>query len=444
MPEKWAIYARISSVRQDHDLSLDAQELSCRKAAQRLGFQCEPEHIRRDSISTDETVLNVVWKAVENGEVEAIFVSLEVQPNGNTKTAEFGAIAVFANNLKDRNPLEAVAAFRRMQEVGIHIHFVDSLWGIPVEENVTVRLWVFMHPGSGDGNEPEESRPASRPNGHRVAPYGFDRNPVTGIWTVNDHEAQGVRLMFQMTAEGKSSRKTAEVLNSAGFRTKSGVRWIKNHVPTTVRKQIYNGVQIQGGVPVEGAVPRIISQELFERVQKKVDDRRAAGRYREAPFLLTGFVKCGHCDGAMLQSPRRGGPRYYRCEGRGAACHTPAVRAELLERQVWKCLREAILNPEKISLIIRLHTEGEEPDMGIVTGGTEGRKEEQNTNHDWQKVMAEHCLRVARNIDDLNQDGRRDILKELEVGVNVSRSKEGLAITVTAVFTETPRADTAG
>ena len=329
MSEKYAIYLRINQGRQDHHLSLKAQELHCRKAAQQQGFQYEPNHIWtdvKDSTSTDEPVLDLVRKAVENGDVSAIFVSLGVQPHGNTESSEFGVVVVCVSDPKGDNLLATVAIFRRMQEAGIHIHFVDSLWGIPVEENVVTRIRVFILPEAGERNEPEEPRSTHRSNGISKAPYGFDHDPVTGNWIVNQDESQGVQLMFQMAGEGKSNRDIAAALNSAGFRTKKGRPWIKNYVSITLRKQVYTGVRLQGRVPVEGAVPRIIPQELFERVQKTVDDRRAADRYRDASFLLTGFVKCGHCEGTLLQSPRRGGSSLLPVRGNRSSLPSPGCQ----------------------------------------------------------------------------------------------------------------------
>ena len=437
MSEQWAIYVRINPGQQDHDLSLEAQELRCRRAAQQLGFQCEPRHIWKDvkgSASPDEPALTLVWKAVEYGEVEAIFVTLGVQPDRNTESSEFGAVSVFSSRPKDRNPLDTVTAFRRMQDAGIHIHFVESLWGFPAEQNVAVRLRVFMHPGAGEPAEPEESRPARKGNVNRIPPFGYKLDPVTKNWIVDEREARGVRLMFGMAGEGKSPKEIAGALNSAGFRTKTGVPWIKNYVTLNLRKQVHAGVQLQGWVPVEGAVPRIIPQELFDRVQKIVDDRRNADRYRDTSFLLSGFVECGHCGGLLQQSPRRSGTRFYRCWGRGPACNTPAISADLLERQVWNCLRDAILNPAERMKTVRFISVGYGRDVGTATGEPGVQKERQGTNPDWQKAMVDHCQRLARDIDDLDRNGKRALLRELRVSIKVSRDTKGLLITVNVMF----------
>ena len=352
-------------------------------------------------------------------------------------------MAVCSSDHKGDNLLATVAIFRRMQEAGIHIHFVDSLWGIPVEESVSTRVRVLILPEVGERNKPEESRPAQKGNGINKAPYGFDYDPVTGNWIVNQDESQEVQVMFQMAGEGKSNRDIAAALNSAGFRTKNGRPGIKNYVFITLRKQVYTEVQLQGRVPVEGAVPRIISQELFERVQKTVDDRRAADRYRDAPFLLTGLVKCGHCEGPLLPSPRRGGPRYYRCGGTGPACPPPAVRAELLERQAWNGLRESILNPDEIIRFIRLDAEEDEQDIGTAAEEPGVQKEEPGTSSKWQNTVADYCQRFSGNIDGLDREGKRAVLRELEVSITVSRNEEGLSITVDIVFAENRMTDSA-
>lgn len=444
MPDQWAMYMRIKPGKQEHDTSLEEQELRCRRAAKELGFRCEPKHIWRevtDSTSTGEPVLTLVWKAVKNGDVSDILVELGVGPRRNTECPEFGAVAVCSSGPNGENPLETVAAFRRMQEAGIRVHFVDSLWGIPFNENVVTRLRIFMLPEKGDPNEPEQSPSTRRRNGITEAPYGYDLDPVAGNWIINEHEAQGVRLMFRLAGEGKPSREIADALNSAGFRTKRGLLWNKTHVAVNLRKQVHTGVQMLERVPVEGAVPRIIPQDLFDRVQRTLDDRRAADRYRDPSFLLNGFLKCGHCHGPLVQSPRRGGPRHYRCGGKGAACHNPAAGAALLEREVWNVIHEAILNPDQIMGFIRLAGQGDEQDMGTDTGDSGDRREEKEANPGWRKAVAARCRRLARNADCLDREGKRHLLKELGVKVTVSGSEEELLITVDAVFDATRNAD---
>ena len=437
MSDQWAIYVRINTGRQSSDLSLEGQELRCRKAARRLGFRNEPQHIwkdKKDSTPADEPALTLVYKAAENGEIEAIFVSLGLQPDVNTECTKFGAVAVFSSDSKDLNPLETVSFFRRMQKAGMHVHFVENLWEIPIEEDVAIRIRAFLTTEAGERNEPDDPHPTRRGNWTTTATYGYDRTPVTGILTVNGHEARGVQLMFRMAGDGKSSREIAGALNSEGYRTKKDLPWNKRGVSNSLRNQIYTGAQLQEGVFVEGAVPRIIPQELFERVRKTVEERRAADRYRDASFFLSGLVKCGHCEGPLLQLPRVGGHRHYRCGGTGAGCGTPAARADLLERHVWNSLREAILNPEEIMKSIRLVAEQDEQDMGTATGEPEVHRDDAGTSAKWKKTVADYCGRLARNIDALDREGKRAILRELRSSITVSRNGDRLSITVSVEF----------
>ena len=439
MSEQWAIYLRINPGQQDHHLSLEAQRLRCRKAAQQLGFQSDPTHIWKDvkdSTSTGEPVLDLIRKAVENGDVSAIFVSLGVQPLGNTESSEFGVVAVCSSDPKGDNLLATVAIFRRMQGTGVQIHFVDGPWVRQTDENTNTRIMAFVHLNTGGQGQQEEFTPGRRGGGHGSAraPYGYDYNPITGNWTVNQAEARGVELMFQMAREGGTIQAIAEALNLAGFRTKTGLPWTRRAVSKNLRSLSYTGEQLQGGVLTEGVIPRIISRESFDRVQKTLNDRMGTNRHVDVPFLLTEFIKCGSCKGPVTQMSRVGGPRYYRCGVAGTGCSTRSIRAELLEREAWKILSESLRDPRNLIQTAQLPDEWEQQDQGAETSNPGNQWEGQESNPKWQNLMARYCGRLAQNIDALDRDGKRAVFRKLGVSVKVSRAKDGLSIMVDVVF----------
>jgi DNA invertase Pin-like site-specific DNA recombinase len=112
----------------------------------------------------------------------------------------------------------------------------------------------------------------------------------------------------------------------------------------------------------------IVTVELFERCQAKVegrrvsrkDGKRAGRRPGSAAYLLTGLLRCGHCGGAMVGQTKvvkKGGQdvtlRIYLCSrylrGGKSACQWNGVDADRLGRAVLRKLRSVWLNPDVLA-----------------------------------------------------------------------------------------------
>ncbi len=96
------------------------------------------------------------------------------------------------------------------------------------------------------------------------------------------------------------------VLNEEGIPTRNGGRWLKNTVHGMLTNESYAGTLVWGKrtkskappVRVEGAVPAIVSQAEFERVQQLLKERAPKvvhPRRASSPYLLSGLVKCESC-----------------------------------------------------------------------------------------------------------------------------------------------------
>jgi len=98
-------------------------------------------------------------------------------------------------------------------------------------------------------------------------------------------------------------------------------------------------------------VPPLVSEELFQAVQRQLDENRKRARIgsRGACYLLQGLTVCGHCHyayyGKKISPSTAKGKRqyaYYRCIGTDAyrfggerICDNKQVRTERLDDVVW-------------------------------------------------------------------------------------------------------------
>ncbi len=140
-----------------------------------------------------------------------------------------------------------------------------------------------------------------------IPPYGFK------VVEIRDKEAAVVRKIFKMYDEGYSYKEIAQTLNRAGFRTRKGNSWGVTTIYDMLRNEKYSGTFVwrkgthsngrrkrEDTVVVPNALPRIIDQELFDRIQKRFQkslENRTA--YYSKP-LLRGIFYCGECGARMI------------------------------------------------------------------------------------------------------------------------------------------------
>lgn len=80
-------------------------------------------------------------------------------------------------------------------------------------------------------------------NGGRP-PLGYDVDPVTKTYLLNEHETRAVKLIFEMYAEGSSYNSIVRHLNEKGLKTKTGGVFSRNSISDILRNEKYLGIYI--------------------------------------------------------------------------------------------------------------------------------------------------------------------------------------------------------
>jgi DNA invertase Pin-like site-specific DNA recombinase len=241
--------------------------------------------------------------------------------------------------------------------------------------------------------------------GHIVYGYTYIKKTDTAprALVVNKEQSAVVRSIFEMYASGEfSTAAISRVLEERGVPTYSGgrlwdhtriVRILKNHGYTGTR--YFNRITVVRDVSADGTrsatkrpklvyrdrdewiavkVPAIVSRELFDQVQERL--QVAAARYRALPIqsFLSGFVRCAICgrlygSGYPYEKFRRrtGGISVlqrgqYRCTRRfedrmhGASnrgrCRNVCVATTILDHTVVGLIRAVMLDPTKLARCI--------------------------------------------------------------------------------------------
>lgn len=187
-------------------------------------------------------------------------------------------------------------------------------------------------------------------------PLGYKLNDERKL-VIDPHEAEAVKMIFYMFANGYGYSKIAETLNNMGYQPKRGGMFGKNSLYSILSNEKYTGVFVFGKnsddtVKIENGCPQIISKSLFQKVQRiKAANKRNAGSYHSKEFyLLTGKIFCDVCGKRMIGNVRYSGRSKtrlatYRCPTHRKECKNKELNKDYIDSHVSVLIGEKLLNP---------------------------------------------------------------------------------------------------
>ena len=364
-----ALYARVSSDRQDVDLSVSAQLRALKEYAKANGYSVAREYV-------DEA---------ESGRVADRPQFRQMIEEGSKPQAPFEVILVWKFSRFTRKREHAVAFKAQLRRKGIRVVSITE----QAEDNATGRLLEGIIESVDEyysENLAQEVVRGMREAASRgfflgsKAPFGYRKVKVSdGVkerptLEVDPTTAPVVREIFENSLRGNGLKEICKTLNDRGI-TNRGNRWYKGSLHYLLTNEAYTGTAVwgrtsKGGkatdpVRVEGAWPALVSRDLFDDVQQAMRDR-APKVQRPArvgsKFLLSGLLRCGVCDRPYsAQGAKSGQFAYYICstlhrEGAGT-CSARYLNAPRLETFVVEKIRERILNEETIVELVTMVAE---------------------------------------------------------------------------------------
>jgi DNA invertase Pin-like site-specific DNA recombinase len=249
-------------------------------------------------------------------------------------------------------PVEAARRYFQLASLNIPIIGIDD--GNEISAAL-LETWASVRANGGVGDRVKAAMRRKAVKGEALGrpPYGYKVGPKRRLVVVPE-EGSIVRYIFRLyLKDGLGIRRIARRLNEEDLRTRRGGLWSMVTVRDILRNRAYVGTYSRFGVRVPASHAPLISQEDFQRVQERLDDRKPSGTARQiSPFLLSGFTYCGYCGNKMIgvtrkQRWKRGDGtertaqyRYYQCESRTnrSLCDYHTKRAEDLEQQVYQAL----------------------------------------------------------------------------------------------------------
>lgn len=328
-----AVYLRVSTDMQLDNFSLEAQREVCLRLIESRGWVLT-------SIYSDEGL------SARTTERKAFQEMLEA-----AKSKLFDVIVVHKLDRFSRSVTDLLLTLRELEQVGVSVVSATEEFDFstPIGKVLLTLLAAFAQWYVDNlSAEIKKGQKARAMAGHwnSVVPFGYDaafkRHGGDGLAMVNEHEAEGVRLAFRLSSEGKSDREVVDALNKAGYRSIKGRLFGREAVIRILTGRFYLGEVQYRGEWYPGLHEPIISQELFDQVQEARRLRRTAPggkrRKRGRVYLLTTFARCAKC-GAFLkgtQGGRAGRPErtfYYACIGkeRFSTCDAKLIPAKQLD-----------------------------------------------------------------------------------------------------------------
>jgi site-specific DNA recombinase len=245
--------------------------------------------------------------------------------------------------------------------------------------------------------------------------------------------AAHIQWAFQAYATGEwSVRALADELYERGLRTRA----YRGRKPAKVgraalnevlRDPYYIGVVEYKGVRYEGEHAKLVTPEVFERVQQILTGRLLGGnRQRKHRHYLKGTTYCGLCGGRLQFTKCRGnGGRYdyYVCSGRhqGKGCTLPYLSVPRIERDItayyqrqvrFDAERVAELEP-KLTTCFRLLTGYREQEA------VRARKEVEKIEGKRRKLVSDHLARPKAIPLDVLEEKQ----EELDIALTAARQQ---------------------
>ena len=220
-------------------------------------------------------------------------------------------------------------------------------------------------------------------------------------YKIEPNEAEIVKLIFRKYDEGVKIADIWRYLNKSGIKTKRGKDFTQYGISRILSNRAYIGEYKYSDIVTPGGMPRIIDDDLFNRVQERREkskyipaSRRSNG---EIDFLLTGKVFCGNCKSSMRGDCGTGksGQRFYfyTCHGKRYkhnGCKKKNVRKEWLETEVTRITVENILTDEIIEYIAEKVVEiqkAEQADKSMLQYYEQKLKETQSSLNNLLKAI---------------------------------------------------------
>ena len=346
---KYFLYARKSSESEDRQmLSIEAQILELKEFAKRNNL--EIVDIFTESMSAKQAGRPIFEKLIKELELNKVNGIIAWHPDRLARNMFDGGKLIhlidqgiiqdlkFPNFYFDKTAngkFNLSIAFSQAQ------YFVDGL-----RENVKRGIRQKVRRGEYPGK----------------APYGYINNLKTKTIDPDSENFEVIqKLLIKFSETNMSQGEFRKELFDNGFKTKSGNLLSYSSLYHILRNPFYTGVFKLKDEIHQGAHKQMISKEVFDKIQKKLDAGWKVNITPEAKdkknYLFQGFLTCGNCGYAVRPEWHQKKSvlifKYYKCTRKSKTCNCtePAINEKDLAQQVEAYIKPIALKDEYFEIL---------------------------------------------------------------------------------------------
>lgn len=384
-----ALYARVSTEMQEKEQTIRSQLAVITQYAEERGFYTTPALIYKDDGCSGTDLERPALDELRD----------------HAREGRFDVVVVLCPDRLARKYAYQVLLLEELNRAGVEVHFCER----PISDSPDDLLLLQIQGAIAEYERGKILERSRRGRLHRARmgelgpgelPYGYRRDAKRhggdGRIQVHDEEVAMVRQVFAWYDEENASVwGVAGKLEKSKWRARRG-RWSPSTVLRMLRCEWYIGrayynrtkltrhpsanLDIPSKRPprhtrlvrprsdwIEVAVPPLIDEELFRRVQQRLEERRRFARRNlksEEVFLLRGLLQCGLCGHAYIGNTNRHHYKgkesvyhYYLCSFRhsppfsvrSSRCRNESLRVEGANEAVWATVRDLVVDSDVLS-----------------------------------------------------------------------------------------------
>lgn len=258
----------------------------------------------------------------------------------DAETNAFDYVAVKDISRFARNTSDFLYGIRTLRSNGVDVRFLSNNQTVIGESEFVLTVFAALAQEESANlskrvifGKRQNAKKGRVPN----VVYGYNKIDTYTL-EINEQESYIVRLMFRWYIEGDGTRRIAIKLNEMGIPTKKQAKWVPKTIRRILQNPIYTGKLVNNksvtkdflsgtrkSIPQEEwyvhSRPelRIISDEDFELVQKKIQERQEqykndspANRYSNT-HVFSNLIKCGECGKSFNAKIYKNKHVRYRC-----------------------------------------------------------------------------------------------------------------------------------
>lgn len=402
--ENAVIYARVSSQEQAEGFSIASQLKLLKDYAGKRGLVVVKEFVDVQS--------------AKNSKRKAFNEMIGFIGSNGTKKIITEKVDRFSRNFKDADIIESL---------GVEVHLVKENEIISSNSTSHTKLifgFKTLLAKHFLDNLSEETRKGMKEKVQQggfpgLAPVGYKNNRLDHTIEVDTERSPFVKNAFELYATGNYSLIILkEKLDRDEFQTRKGCKISLHGTQTILRNPFYYGWFNWSGELHRGTYSPLISKDLFDKVQNRLNEKHTSGRLKGKWFPFKGLLKCGYC-GHSITAETHKGHNYYSCAN-PKKCGQGYHREEKIDKMFGDELRKFRLTDEvkewAIDALRQSHEEEEQFTKNELTRlQTEYTRNETKKHHIYQdKLEGEISQEFLKEEFNQIQQRQQEIQSDIE------------------------------